>query len=302
MLEFRDTDRLMDDWVPDRVGSGWSRLVTRPADTHGDPTGPRLRFAPAGAPGVAMTRGSDMTGRRHGGPVASARRLVSGLLAVGAALLLAACGTSSTPASPPAAATTSPGTAASVAYQLHMDFFSRESGLPSVIDPQVFVAAPGTPAGTGPQSIPHVAGVTPMPKAGDPAEPLLAPNRTPLGVTRGQWEKAAGIVDVACEAGNERATSRLTGLIPNGVYSVFVVHLAVQGPGRFTPWGDAGGTTNNLTAGPDGTATPTNTVPGCFAPGEAAIVVIWHSDRATHGATPGTLGVTWHNSVITPVV
>jgi len=30
-------------------------------------------------------------------------------------------------------------------------------------------------------------------------------------------------------------------------------------------------------------------------------VIIWHSDGHTHGATPGQLGVTWHNSLITPV-
>ncbi|GAC1403250.1 MAG: hypothetical protein NVSMB60_20630 [Mycobacterium sp.] len=32
-----------------------------------------------------------------------------------------------------------------------MDFFSHESHLASVIDPQVFVRAPEAPAGTGPQ-------------------------------------------------------------------------------------------------------------------------------------------------------
>jgi hypothetical protein len=39
-----------------------------------------------------------------------------------------------------------------VAYQLHMVFFSHEAGLSSVIDPQMFVSASGTPAGTGPRA------------------------------------------------------------------------------------------------------------------------------------------------------
>jgi len=81
-------------------------------------------------------------------------------------------------------------------------------------------------------------------------------------------------------------------------YSVFVVHPDVQGSGRFTPWGDAEGTTNNFTADSSGTASVTNSVPGCLT-NRAAAVVIWHSDGVSHRPKPGTLGVTWHNSLIT---
>lgn len=121
-----------------------------------------------------------------------------------------------------------------------------------------------------------------------------------LTITRGVWESAAGSVNFSCVDGGERATSRLTGLIPGATYSTFVVHLDIQGPGRFTPWGDAAGTTNNFTADPSGAAAPVNTVPGCTTSNEA-IVILWHSDGQTHGTTPGKLGVTWHNSLITPV-
>jgi len=100
--------------------------------------------------------------------------------------------------------------------------------------------------------------------------------------------------------GSEQAISHLTGLIPGGAYSTFVVHLDVQGAGRFTPWGDAQGTTNNFTADTTGTASPTNTVPGCLT-SRAAVVIIWHSDGHPHGPTPGELGVSWHNSLITPL-
>jgi len=79
-------------------------------------------------------------------------------------------------------------------------------------------------------------------------------------------EKAAGTVAASCTNGSEQAISHLTGLIPGGSYSTFVVHLDVQGAGRFTPWGDAQGTTNNFTADTTGTASPTNTVPGCLTP------------------------------------
>jgi len=181
-----------------------------------------------------------------------------------------------------------------------MDFFSHESKLPAVTDPQVFITAPGTAAGTGPQMIPHAADVAPTPKDGAAETPLLGADGSALNTTRGAWEKAAGTVTFTCTDGNEQATSHLTGLISAATYSTFVVHLDVQGPGRFTPWGDTAGTTNNFTADTTGAAAPTNTVPGCTTNHEA-IVIIWHSDGHAHGATPGQLGVTWHNSLITPV-
>ena len=88
-------------------------------------------------------------------------------------LAIAACGTSTPPPSTGSSSTT-PAGGATATYQPHMDFFSYESGLPSVIDPQVFISTPGTPAGVGPQMIQHAAGTSPAPKNGDPATPLLA--------------------------------------------------------------------------------------------------------------------------------
>jgi len=241
------------------------------------------------------------------------RGLRAGLLAVGAAATVAVAGCSTQAPSPPAVAptpaSTSPSTAASTpsagttgtaTYQLHMDFFSHESKISPVIDPQVFLAAPAAPAGTGPQNIKHVAGIAPTPKAGDASTPLLAADGSTLTITRGEWEKAAGTVAASCTNGSEQAISHLTGLIPGGSYSTFVVHLDVQGAGRFTPWGDAQGSTNNFTADATGTASPTNTVPGCLT-NRAAVVIIWHSDGHPHGPTPGELGVSWHNSLITPL-
>ncbi|GAC1326646.1 MAG: hypothetical protein NVSMB13_11960 [Mycobacteriales bacterium] len=221
------------------------------------------------------------------------------------AALLTACGAgnvsprASTPTSGvPSISTTA--AAMAVAYQLHMDFFSRETKTSPVIDPQVFVAATGVPAAVGPQMIQHAAGVQPARKDGSSAAQLLAADGSPLNVSLGQWEKAAGSVSFTCADGQERAVSTLSGLIPSASYSTFVVHLDVQGAGRFVPWGDPQGTTNNFTADAAGTATATNTVAGCLTSHDAALVV-WHSDGRSHGATPGVLGVSWHNSLITPL-
>ncbi|GAC1609946.1 MAG: hypothetical protein NVS3B26_14030 [Mycobacteriales bacterium] len=211
----------------------------------------------------------------------------------GSAAVPPATPTDAAPASPTSSPTT-------VSYLLHMDFFSRESKISPVRDPQVFVAAPGAPAATGLQMIKHVAGVKPAPKDGPAATALLAADGTPLKITLGQWEKAAGGASVACIGGQERLASHLTGLIPSGSYSTFVVHLDVQGKGRFTPWGDAQGTTNNFTADTSGSAAPVNTLPTCLTEHVAA-VIIWHSDGQPHGPNAGVLGVTWHNSLITPL-
>ena len=207
------------------------------------------------------------------------------------AAAIAACGSSSH------AVAASTGTAA---YQLHMSFFSHESGLKGVIDPQVFVRKAGVPRAVGPQMIPHAAGLSPAPQDAAAGSSLHGATGASLGITLGEWERARGSLRISCANSRSTVHSTLTGLIPRGVYSVFVVHLKVNGPGRFTPLGNIAGTDNNFVASPSGTAAPNDTVSGCLTKSDA-VVVIWHSDGKTHGTTPGMLGVTWHNSVITPV-
>ena len=120
-------------------------------------------------------------------------------------------------------------------YQLHAVFFSHEAHQPRVIDPQMFVAAPGAPAGIGPQMIRHVAGVAPVLAAAPAATPLLDALGRPLGVTLGRWAAARDTATIACDGRSSTLVSRFTRLLPRAVYSLFVVHLRVQGPRRFTP-------------------------------------------------------------------
>jgi hypothetical protein len=218
-------------------------------------------------------------------PVARLRTLV---LATPALLLLAACGGSGAPV-------------AHASYELHSTFFSSESGLTSAIDPQVFTASPGAAAGTGPQGIVHAAGYAAARESEPASSGLFAADGTPLHLTLGAWNAAKGTLALSCASGREKVASTLTGLVPSGVYSVFDVHLLVNGAGRFTPLGDPTGIDNTFTATSRGTASSTNTVAGCLAHMTDAVVVIWHSDGQAHGATPGTLGITWHNAVIAQV-
>ena len=179
-----------------------------------------------------------------------------------------------------------------------MTFSSTEDGGPAV-DPMMFVAHKGTVAGVGPLSIRHVAGITPAMKASSASAPLVGADGTPLGITLGQWQQAAGTVTFTCQGSKLQAASTLTGLIPSATYSTFVVHTSKDGPKRFTPWGDPAGTTNNFTASATGTASPTNAVHGCSS--ADVIIIIWHSDGKTHGKSPGQIGVDLHTTLIARV-
>jgi hypothetical protein len=234
------------------------------------------------------------TSSRH---TASARRRLAAtgvVCAASASLLLTACGSGSRTS--PAASSAPSGTGTN--YQLLMVAFALESSPGPVIDPMTFSAAPGTPAAIGPLSVKHVAGITPARQADAPTTPLLGADGKPLGITLGQWTKAKGTVAFHCVNSKEQATSTLEGLIPSATYSAFAVHTALDGPRRFTPWGDAAGTTNNLRASTTGTATSTETTEGCSSADD--IIIIWHSDGTTHGKSPGNIGVNWHTSLIAP--
>lgn len=211
--------------------------------------------------------------------VRSSRRAAA--LAGFAAACLSACGGSG--------ATTS-----SLTLQRHMDFFSHESHLAQVIDPQMFTSAPGAAAGTGPQGVVHVAGYAPVSESATPTTPLFNADGVALGVTLGEWEAASGTVTLTCSSGADTVAAHLAHLIPGGVYSLFVVHLhAAANAARFTPLGS----TNTATSASDGALTITSKVAPCLSSGEA-VLVVWHSDGSAHGASPGLIGVTQHNNLI----
>ncbi len=233
-------------------------------------------------------------------------RARSGLAALAAVpLLLAACGghaASAAPAtpSPAARASAAAGATGSGAFELHTTFFSAESHLARVVDPQVFLAAPGAPAGTGYQGIHHVAGVVPALAAQPASSRLYNADGQPLGITLGQWRKAAGQARWSCQAGTESFAASFTGLLPHGVYSLFLVRLSQPVSRRFAPLGSPSGTDNSVVATASGTAALSTRTTGCFT-GSEAVVLVWHSDGRSHGRSPGVLGVTWHNQVIVGV-
>ena len=189
-----------------------------------------------------------------------------------------------------------------VAYQLHMVFFSHEAGLSTVIDPQMFVYAPGTPAGTGPQRINHVANFAPALAANAPQTKLYNANGRALGVTLRAWKAANGRAMLRCRGGVETIRSRFRHLIPHGYYTLFVVHLDVpKDPGRFTPLGASDGSNDSFVADAAGQGHETNVISSCLTPGREAVVLVWHSGGQILGSSIGSPGVASHNQLIFPV-
>lgn len=219
------------------------------------------------------------------------RRFAEAVVVLATLLFVSACGS---------ATSTGSTQTTTVTYQLQMQFFSHETNLSTVVDPQVFIASPTTPAGTGPQGIMHVVGVKPASAQDPPNTPLLNADAAPLGVTLGAWKAATGSAMLSCRNGQETVINSFQHLLPNAVYSLFVVHFRVNGAQRFTPLGASDGSNNNFTASAAGEGTETSTLSPCLT-SDDGVVLIWHSDGHSHGASPGVLGVTWHNHLIFPV-
>lgn len=182
-------------------------------------------------------------------------------------------------------------------FELHMEFFSKETQQPTVIDPQVFVMSSGTAAGSGPQNIQHAAGVAPAQAIDPDSTPLLDAQGTPLDMTFGVWKAATGQASITCQGSTELLSAQFSKLLPNASYSLFDVHLRVQGAGRFTPLASG----NSLQAAGDGSSELTVTgITPCLG-SDDAVVLVWNSDGHPHGNSIGSPGMNAHNQLIAPV-
>ncbi len=181
-------------------------------------------------------------------------------------------------------------------FATHAAFFSEETHQPESLDPQVFVRASDAAAATGPQGIRHAAGFEPALLSDAPSTPLFSAVGKPLGFALGEWLAAKGTVTIsALPSGHARIVMHFTKLRPNGTYSLFENHFDQQ-PVSFTPL-DGSGKHNSFRAGRDGTATVTVTAPGALTHANA-VLLVYHSDGKTHGASRGDPGVTAHHQLI----
>ena len=177
----------------------------------------------------------------------------------------------------------------------HATFFSQETRRSPVIDPQIFVSDATAVEGVGPQSIEHAAGLRPARLDDPPDTVVYNAQGTKLGFALDRWFAAGGTADVVPRNGGDRITCSFQKLIAFGVYSLFKIVFSSEGA-TFTPLeGDAAA--NGFTARVDGSATVVVTALQPLQSGNA-IVLIYHSDGQTHGASRGQLGVTAHHELI----
>lgn len=187
---------------------------------------------------------------------------------------------------------------AALRFESHGAFFSSETHQPVAIDPQVFVPTPGAAAGVGPQNITHALGLAPARLSGPPDTQLFTAEGKPLNITLGLWLGAAGTSEVEAVGERDRVTASFTGLIPGGLYSLFAVTFQPSG-NTFAPLDGTGGSTN-FVALSRGTARKTVLTPARLTHANA-ILLLYHSDGQTHGASRGAPGVTAHHQLIARV-
>ena len=182
-------------------------------------------------------------------------------------------------------------------FTTHAAFFSSETKQPKPIDPQVFVQDGSAPAATGPQNIPHTAGIRPAFIDQDAkTTPLYTAKNEPLGFDLGHWLNAKGIVTIApFLRGRARIRAQFTNLQPRGFYSLFENHFDQQ-PVGFTPL-DGTGKSNNFVANKRGTARITLLAPRLLTHANA-VLLVYHSDKTFHGDQRGEIGITAHHQLI----
>lgn len=188
-----------------------------------------------------------------------------------------------------------PALAASLTFELHAIFFSRETKQPRPLDPQAFVADPAAPAAVGPQGIRHAAGFRPALIAGPRDVGAYNALGRPLGFTIADWFAARATADVAAAGNGTRVTCHFANLRPNGAYSLFENHFD-QKPIGFTPL-DGAGTKNNFVADANGQASITVQTPARMTHANA-VLLVYHSDNRDHGRKRGIIGVNAHHQLI----
>ncbi|MEM7489861.1 MAG: hypothetical protein AAF390_12150 [Pseudomonadota bacterium] len=149
-----------------------------------------------------------------------------------------------------------------------------------------------------------------------PHTPLQTENVGPwargkaLGITLGEWFAARGEGEYTCVDGTGHVDIRFTGLVPDGLYTMWH-DFAIWPPtepfiGFYdTPFGARDGSENAFTADAEGNAHFVRTITPCLQlSGEQLIselAIAWHSDGKTYGYTPGEFSTDTHVHLYVPL-
>ncbi|HEX3550412.1 MAG TPA: hypothetical protein VHT53_08555 [Candidatus Elarobacter sp.] len=177
-----------------------------------------------------------------------------------------------------------PVTAENTAQPAHV--FVRDSAAPPQLDPAAGAV--------------HDAGVRPFGENDPPSAQLTNAHGDSIRASVAEWRAATGMAELAPASGGGTAVrARFRGLVPMGRYSLFVRQLAGRAGIVLTPV-DIVGASNTFFADRDGVGGITVESPNAI-PSGAQLVLIYHSDGAGHQSSPGNLGVTAHEQLITRV-
>jgi hypothetical protein len=123
-----------------------------------------------------------------------------------------------------------------------------------------------------------------------------------LNITLGDWLAATGTGSYQCNDGQGEIALEFSGLVPNGVYTLWYVFSPTPPATPFMsldlPLGARDGSQSVLSVNADGTASYEATVTPCLQmSGEQAaslIALAYHSDGKMHGSLPGDFGLNSH--------
>ncbi len=125
----------------------------------------------------------------------------------------------------------------------------------------------------------------------------------PLGMTLGEWLRHSGTGTYSCQNRTGTLDLSFSGLVPNGVYTMWHAFMAIPPPVPFTgtldlPLGARDGSESVFTASADGTAQFEHTFQPCLQMSDtwttSMLAINYHSDGLTYGGHPGSFGDVAH--------
>ena len=125
----------------------------------------------------------------------------------------------------------------------------------------------------------------------------------PMGMTLGEWLRHSGQGTYTCESGTGSLDLSFTGLVPNGVYTMWHSFMALPPPVPFTgtldlPLGARDGSESEFTADKNGEASFKHTFSPCLQMSDiwttSLLVLNYHSDGKNYGGHPGKFGYNAH--------
>ncbi len=130
------------------------------------------------------------------------------------------------------------------------------------------------------------------------------PKGAPMNMTVGDWLKARGTGRYTCKDAEGALETEFSGLVPNGVYTMWHAFIALPPTTPFSgtldlPLGARDGSDAAFVADGDGNASFTRRFRPCLEMSDvwttAMLAINWHSNGKTYGADPGEFG---HNAHI----